>query len=34
LRTAPTPISPQDIDKRLREMIAPPPDITSPDLRP
>ena len=34
LRTAPTLVSPQDIDKRLREMIAPPPDITSPDLRP
>ncbi|HEU5272509.1 MAG TPA: TRAP transporter large permease subunit [Xanthobacteraceae bacterium] len=34
VRTAPNPLSPQDIDKRLQEMIAPPPDIASPDLRP
>jgi TRAP-type mannitol/chloroaromatic compound transport system permease large subunit len=34
VRTAPNAVSPQDIDKRLQEMIAPPPDIASPDLRP
>jgi TRAP-type mannitol/chloroaromatic compound transport system permease large subunit len=33
-RTAPTVLSPQDVDDRLRRMIPPPPDVSGPDLRP
>jgi tripartite ATP-independent transporter DctM subunit len=34
IRPAPSPASQQDIDRRLREMIPAPPEVSAPDLRP
>ncbi|HUI94356.1 MAG TPA: TRAP transporter large permease subunit [Xanthobacteraceae bacterium] len=34
LRTAPSTLSPADVDDRLRQMIPPPPEVSAPDLRP
>jgi hypothetical protein len=28
------PLSPQDVDERLRQMIPTPPEVSAPDLRP
>jgi tripartite ATP-independent transporter DctM subunit len=33
-RLAPSSLSPQDVDDRLRQMLPPPPEISAPDLRP
>ncbi len=33
-RLAPSPLSPQEVDDRLRELLPPPPEMSAPDLRP
>jgi tripartite ATP-independent transporter DctM subunit len=33
-RLAPTPLSPQQVDDRMRELLPPPPEMSAPDLRP
>jgi hypothetical protein len=33
-RLAPSPLSPQEVDERMRQLLPPPADVPEPDLRP